>query len=441
MTATENIPVIIGSGLSGMVVSNSLAQAAIPHVLIGDPPNDRPRLGESIDPAGTLELLELYPEFDRFYFKKRWITVFVGDYATACSFRQSVGRSVGLRMMGFGSPSEFIHVDRVGFDQALYERVVASDTCTRIESLVDAVDYDQETDTVEALHLKNGDTLQPGYVFDCTNHVRLLGRALDIPIEWLGEPQRVVFTHYHAAAETPEQRLFDEEWKHSTNIVRLYADMDRLNGVAWAIPLGSYISAGISMPLGSNDLGADEILARVEDAYARRGMNFLEVFENPRPAIDIPRQQYFYHERAFGQNWLLAGPSYGQVWFPSSSGVGTSLAAAYLAPQIMRSPQAVGRQYQEYVGGLRESHHVFDRMIAHNHDVMTRELVKVESNRIIAENVKRVARLATMQKGAMARAFARMLMKAANYDGVIQSSCKVYRAELAQQTQTIFAYE
>lgn len=435
------MPVIIGSGLSGMVISDRLAQAAIPHILIGGPPHDRPRLGESIDPAGTLELLEFYPEFDRFYFKKRWITVFVGDYATACNFGPSLGRSAGLRMMGFRSPSEFIHVDRVGFDRALYEKVVSSDYCTRLESLVDDVDYDPQMDTIEALHLKNGETLQPGYIFDCTNHVRLLGRALDMPIEWLGEPQRVVFTHYHAAAETPADRLFDEEWKHSTNIVRLYADMDRLDGVAWAIPLGSYISVGISMPLGHDDLGADEVMAAVEDAYHRRGMSFLDVFDQPKPAIAIPRQQYFYHERAFGQNWLLAGPSYGQVWFPSSSGVGSSLAAAYLAPQILRNPQAVGRKYQEYVAGLRESHRVFDRMIAHNHDVMTRELVKVESNRIIAENVKRVARLATLQKGPLARTFARILMKAATYDGVIQSSCKVYRAELARQTETIFAYE
>ena len=441
MTATENIPVIIGSGLSGMVVSDRLARAALPHILIGGPPNDQPRLGESIDPAGTLELLEFYPEFSRFYYKKRWITVFVGDYATACNFGPSLGRNVGLRTMGFRAPPQFIHVDRVGFDQALYEKVVANDYCTRVESLVEAVDYTRHTDTIQALHLKNGETLQPGYVFDCTNHVRLLGRALDIPIEWLGDPQRVVFTHYHARSETPEHRLFDDEWKHSTNIVRLYADMDHLNGLAWAIPLGSYISVGISLPLEQDDLEASEVLARVEDAYRRRGMNFLEVFNEPKPAIAIPRQQYFYHERAFGQNWLLVGPSYGQVWFPSSSGVGSSLAAAYLAPQILHSPQAVGRQYQEYVSGLRESHRVFDRMIVHNHDVMTRELVKVESNRIIAENVKRVARLATMQKGPLARTFARMLMKAATYDGVIQSSCKVYRAELARQTETIFAYD
>ena len=441
MTPTERLPVIIGSSLSGMVISDQLTQAGLPHILIGSPPNDQPRLGESIDPAGTLELLELYPELDRFYFKKRWITVFVADYATACKFGRSLGRNAGLRAMGFQSPPEFIHVDRVGFDQALYERVVASDYCTRVESLVEKVDYNGQSDTIEALHLKSGETLSPAYVFDCTNHVRLLGRALDIPIEWLGEPQRVVFTHYHASAGTPEERLFDDEWKHATNIVRLYTDIDGLNGLAWAIPLGSYISVGISLPLEDDDLQADEVLARVEDAYRRRGINFLDVFDCPKPAIVIPYQQYFYHERAFGQNWLLAGPSYGQVWFPSSSGVGSSLAAAYIAPGILRNPRALGRKYQGYVAGFRESHHVFDRMITQNHDVMTRELVKVESNRIIAENVKRVARLATLQKGGVARTFARLLMKAASYDGVIQSSCKVYRAELAQQTKTIFGYE
>jgi hypothetical protein len=99
-----------------MVISDQLAQAEIPHLLVGEPPGNQPRLGESTDPVGTLELLGLYPEFDEFYYNKRWISVFLGDYATACNFGQKLIRRVGLRMMGFESPPEFIHVDRVGFD-------------------------------------------------------------------------------------------------------------------------------------------------------------------------------------------------------------------------------------------------------------------------------------------------------------------------------------
>jgi flavin-dependent dehydrogenase len=188
-------------------------------------------------------------------------------------------------------------------------------------------------------------------------------------------------------------------------------------------------------------LPPDKVMALVEEGYRRRGIDFLEVFPDPRSLTAIPRQQYFFHDRAYGRNWLLAGPSFGQVWFPSSSGVGTSLVAGYIAPRVLDGPEIVGRQYQEYVAGLRESHHLFDRMIYHNYDVMTKELVKAESNRIVAENVKRVARLAAMQKGIAARTFGRMLVKAVSYDGVAESGCKVYRAELSQQAETIFAYK
>ena len=88
--------------------------------MLGAPPNDLPRLGESIDPAGTLELLRYYPEFDELYYKKRWITVFLGDYATSCNFDQGLSRVLGLRLIGFKSPAQFIHTDRVAFDKALY---------------------------------------------------------------------------------------------------------------------------------------------------------------------------------------------------------------------------------------------------------------------------------------------------------------------------------
>lgn len=441
MTATENKPLVVGCGLTGMVISDRLTRAGIPHVLLGDPPDDRPRLGESLDPAGTLELLESYPEFDDFYYKKRRINVFAGDYATTCDFGQTLARTFGLRMMGFESPPEFLDVDRVGFDEALYEEVVASDYCLRLESLVDSVDYDPETDAVEAVHLESGETTRPSYVFDCTNFVRLLGRALDVPVEWLGDPQRVVFTDYPASDGAGYVDTFDDKVVHADHLVRLYDDIDGLDGAAWAIPIGSYVSVGISMPKERDAPEADAVLERVEDAYRRRGLDLLDVVGDPKPPVDIPHQQYFIHERAYGRNWLLAGPSYGQFWFPSASGVGTSLVAATLAPRILDRPEEAGRQYQNYVDGLQDTHYVFDRLISRNHDEITRELVETESSRIIAENVKRVGRLAMMRKGPLARGAARLFMKVASYDGFVEGNCSVYNTDMARQTQTILEHE
>jgi flavin-dependent dehydrogenase len=233
--------------------------------------------------------------------------------------------------------------------------------------------------------------------------------------------------------------LFDDEWKHATNILRLYADLDRINGLAWAIPLGSYISVGISMPFDDNEFSDEQVMKLLEEAYARRGLDFVKTFACPRQIMGVPRQQYFIHERGYGANWMMAGPSFGQVWFPSASGVGAALVAGQIAPKFLRSPQEAGEQYEGYVRGLLESHKTFDRMIAHHHSVMTAELMKKESNGIVGENVKRVARLATIQNGPVGRSFARVLLKAVNREGTAASGCKIWKADLADQTATIFS--
>ncbi len=439
MEGKQDIPVIIGSGLSGMAISDWLTKAKIAHMMIGGEPNRLPRLGESIDPAGTLILLRYYPEFERYYFRKKWISVLLGEYATSCNFGQNFGRVVGLKMLGFTSPPEFIHVDRVGFDNAFYQKVIASDYCQRIEALVDQIDYDQTTDTIRSLTLADGEVIRPSYVYDCTNHFRLLGRSLNIPLQTISEPQRVVYDHYHASGAAPMCDSVAMEWLHATNILRLYADLDGINGLAWLIPLGSYVSLGVSMPMGDNDCSDAKVMDLLITAYARRGMPVSEHFPDAKQVMSVPRQQYFFHERAYGKNWLLAGPSYGQVWFPSSSGVGAAMVAGYIAADIIDSPAEVGQLYQDYIIGLQESHTIFDRMILKHHSELTPELVKVESNRIVTENVKRVARLATIQSGAVGAAFGRVLLKAVSREGMATSGCVIFEADMPNQTRTIFA--
>ncbi len=439
MEGKQDRPVIIGSGLSGMAISDWLTRAKIDHIMIGGEPNRLPRLGESIDPAGTLILLRYYPEFERFYFRKKWISVLLGEYATSCNFGQNLSRVLGLKMLGFNSPPEFIHVDRVGFDNAFYKKVIASEYCQHFEALVSEMDYDAAADTIRSLTLASGEQIRPSYVYDCTNHFRLLGRSLNIPLKTISDPQRVVYNHYHASNGAPMCDSVEMEWLHATNILRLYADLDGINGLAWLIPLGSYVSLGVSIPMGDNECSDAEVMDLLIAAYSRRGMAVGEHFPESKQLMSVPRQQYFFHERAYGKNWLLAGPSYGQVWFPSASGVGAAMVAGYIAAAIIDSPAEVGQLYQDYIVGLQESHTIFDRMILKHHSELTPELVKVESNRIVTENVKRVARLATIQSGAVGAAFGRVLLKAVSREGVASSSCVVYEADMPDQTRTVFA--
>ncbi len=439
MQSKEYMPVIIGAGLSGMAISDWLSRDKIDHIMIGAEPNNLPRLGESIDPAGTLELLRYYPEYSEFYFPKGWISVFLGDYATTCNFGQNFNRVVGLRLLGFNSPEQFIHVDRVGFDNAFYQRVMASPHVQRIEALVDHLEYDEATDKVTEIHLDNGEVLNPRYVYDCTNHVRLLGRALKIPMETISDPQRVVFDHYRAVGDAPLCDSMAMEWLHATNILRLYEDIDGFNGLSWLIPLGSYVSAGVSIPRDDNDCSDEEIMHLLAEAYARRGLPYRQYFPNSTKLMSIPYQQYFFYDRAYGKNWLLAGPSYGQVWFPSSSGVGAALVAGRIAARIINAPDEVGQLFQDYIVGLQESHFIFDRMIKKHYSELTPELVKLEADRIVSENVKRVSRLATIEGNKVNAVLGRGLIKAVSRDGVGGSNCVVYKEPMEKQTALIFA--
>ncbi len=439
MQSKDNMPVIIGAGLSGMAISDWLTRANIDHIMIGAEPNNLPRLGESIDPAGTLELFKYYPEYDEFYYRKKWISVFLGKYATTCNFGQNFNRVVGLKALGFTSPEEFIHLDRVGFDAAFYDRVMASSHVRRIEAMVDHLEYDEATDTIEEIHLDNGEVLKPRYVYDCTNHVRLVGRALNIPLKTISEPQRVVYDHYRTEGDAPLCDSTEMEWLHATNVLRLYEDIDGINGLSWLIPLGSYVSVGISIPKDDSDCSDEEVMDLLAEAYARRGLPYREFYPHSTKLMSIPYQQYFFHDRAYGKNWLLAGPSYGQVWFPSASGVGAAIVAGRIAEKIIESPEEVGQLYQDYIIGLQESHFIFARMIEKHYSEMTPDLVKLEADRIVSENVKRVARLATIEGNRANAAIGRGLIKAVSRDGVGGSSCVVYEEPLEKQTAMIFA--
>src|SRR5687768_3969730 len=113
------LPVIIGAGFSGTVTSIMLSRQGVPHILIGAPPNSSPRLGESLNLEGSVGMLEMLPEFSRFYLTKRLVVGFLGDYALTCDFcldRRPIARSF-MRSIGYAPPGGFLHLERVGLDR------------------------------------------------------------------------------------------------------------------------------------------------------------------------------------------------------------------------------------------------------------------------------------------------------------------------------------
>jgi flavin-dependent dehydrogenase len=423
MAGTEQRPVIVGSGLTGMAISRTLTRAAVPHVMVGGPPGDTPRLGESLNMEGTFGLLELFPEFSRYFFPKRVVTGYLGDFSLTCNFQldRSPGAHVIYRALGRRPVPEFLQFDRMGFDAALYEATAASPYCTVVASPLRELTYDGARDSFSTLRLEDGTELHPGYVFDASNHGRLLGKAADIGATLIGDPQRVAYTHYHAPPDAPTGT---EDWESSTVIVRLFSDDDGMDALAWCIPLGRYVSIGVSLKDGETAVDDEGLLEAAHRAFERYGIHYRDRFHLPARTMAL-RHRYFIYDRAYGANWMLAGPSFCQVWWMAGAGVGTAFAAAQVAPRILRHPMKVGRTYESYLRPLVDIHQAFDFFATIDRSGATPAALHHYSDRFVTSNLLRLADSTRLRPGLLPRIAARVISEGAVRLKAVRNFCPV----------------
>ncbi|MGV3724068.1 MAG: NAD(P)/FAD-dependent oxidoreductase [Actinomycetota bacterium] len=425
------LPVIIGAGFSGAVTSIMLSRQGVPHILIGAPPNSLPRLGESLNLEGSVSMLEMLPEFSRFYLTKNHSVGFLGGHALTCDFcldRRPIARGF-FRALGYVPPGGFLHLERIGLDRALYDAAVSSQYCTPLDAQVTSVDYDASTDRIRDICLSDGRVLEPSYAFDATNQGRLIGQAASVECRMISSLHRVVYTHYHADREP---NAGQEQWEHATYVVRLYEKADGVDAVAWCIPLGSYISIGISCNPETCTLADEEVLELVARAYARRGLKYADRFQRRAPIMAL-RHKYFAHRRAYGANWMLSGPAYCQVWWMSGSGIGTALASARVAAEAIRSPLRVGRAYEDYLKELLGIHETFDWFARTDPDNFTVKNISNQSDLFIRTNVRRLAK-ATLTRPNRLGAVLGGLHFRLKGDSLIRGYCDVARCSLEDQT-------
>ena len=419
-------PIGIGAGLTGLSISHSLSRASIDHVLIGRRPDMTPRLGESMNLEGTLLLWEMFPQLSRFFFPKAQVLGYLGAHEVACDFdvgRRFVSRLV-FRAMGYAPAEEFLQVDRLGFDAALWDLATASDHCTVIDAPIGGLDFDAEADRFTGVRLSDGSVLEPSYLFDGSNHGRLLGTTAKLALRTLSKPQRVVYTHYHLPAGAPHGV---EGWERTTAIVRLFRDSDGLEAIAWCIPLGRYVSIGLSMSADESPLSDAELLDRTAAAFARYGIEYRRRFSR-QVEIKGLRHSYFVYERAYGANWLLAGPSFCQVWWMAGAGVGTALAAARLAPRLIEDPQRWGREYDRNMRRVERMQEVFDYFALTPRDGYEPRGLHAFSDRFVVNNLTRLAASARMRESRLAKLAYRGLERLFARPGVIREYCSVLRA-------------
>lgn len=420
-----SLPIVIGSGLTGLSISHCLSRAAIDHVLIGRRPDMSPRLGESMNLEGTLLLLETFPQLSRFYFPKKQVLGYCGDYEVVCDFdvsQRAVSRVI-FRALGYDYVDEFLQVDRVGFDAALWELVVGSEHCTVHESPVAGLRFDAPRDAFSRVQLTDGTVICPSYVFDATNHGRLLGQTAKLVQRTLGDRQRVAYTHFHLA---PNDSGPPEAWELTTAIVRLFRESDGIDAIAWCIPLGGYVSVGVSMSSTESEMPDASLLDRVAMAFARYGVEYRRRYSISAEVKGL-RHCYFVYERAYGTNWLLAGPSFCQVWWMASAGVGTALTAAQLAPKLLDDPERWGAEYEGYMHRLVPIQETFDYFALAPREAYEPVNLHRFSDRFVINNLSRLAASARMRDNRLAHAASTAMEWVFARSGAIRDYCSVER--------------
>jgi flavin-dependent dehydrogenase len=421
------VPVVIGSGLTGLSISHCLSLASIDHLLIGAKPGTSPRLGESMNLEGTLLLWEMFPQLARFYFPKREVLGFLGEYEVLCDFdvaERAVSRAI-FRTLGYAPATEFLQVDRIGFDSALWDLAVGSEHCTVLDATVEELEFDDATDRFTAVRLADGTAIRPSYVFDATNHGRLLGRSANVASRTLGEPQRVAYTHFHRVEHAPRDA---EPWELATVVVRLFPEIDGVDAVAWAIPLGDYVSIGISVGATETELDDEALMERTAVAFERYGVDYRDRYPR-RAELKGLRHSYFAYERAWGSNWLLAGPSFCQVWWLAGAGVGTSLAAAKLAPKLLEDPRRWGAEYDRYMKQLIPMQETFDYFALTSHDAYEPAGLHRFSDRFVVTNLVRLAASARIRENRLAMLASRAVGWLFRQPAAIRDYCSVLRVD------------
>lgn len=376
------LPTIIGSGLTGLLISLELSKARISHILLGGPPpTGGPRLGESLNLEATIYFLAQYPELADCYYEKGFAATHGGETIGHFdfSFLKTPQSVLGLGLWGKRAPDGLIHFDRVKLDAALYEKATGSPFCMSLDARVTEARCAPGSDHIQQLVLADGSTLPVSHVFDATGHIRLLARQLQIPRRTLGDPQRVAYVHYYRRDPVSSQP--DMAWQHGTNIVRLYEERDGFNGLAWCIPLGNTISVGITTPQTNTEPTDEMLLQRAREVFARYQIDYGAVVHD-QSSIGRARMEFYTHSRAFGTNWLLAAAAHTQVWWPTSAGIDTSVAAATVAVPFLRGPQRVGVRYQHYMAPLVQSNALWDWGASHRYGALTPDAASRFANRL-----------------------------------------------------------
>ncbi|HEY3835456.1 MAG TPA: hypothetical protein VGL72_02745, partial [Bryobacteraceae bacterium] len=307
-----------------------------------------------------------------------------------------------------------------------------------VQSRAAGLDYDAATDRIRGVLLANGQSIPSAYVFDASNHARFAGRKLGIRCKVIGKPRRVVFAHYSANTDQASLSAPQPNWMHATSLLRLDMNEDLASGLAWVIPLGSYVSVGISVDPRNTGAASVLLLDWVEKAFSRRGIDVRAAFPSRGAAVDLGYEHYN-HERCYGANWLLAGMSCCQVWFPSAAGVATGLVAARLAPDILTKPVQTAQIYQQYMDSIFAIHSGLEWLVRDDPSSVTLPELQHRTSAMVGGNIKRLGSYLDLQDPPGELAFGDATLRLFERDRQAASPVRIDAALPQAQATRLFA--
>lgn len=382
-------PTIIGSDLTGLLISIALSNAEIDHVLIRSAPTDDSlHHGETTSMVAPIIFLQFFPELMHCVYEKKFGIVHASKYSIKLDFSHPslLPMKVGLKFfeqIDFTFP---LQIDRVGLDQALFEKATRAPYCTHLDTTIEHIAYDAAADRVQQVTLADGTTLPTSHLFDASAQECVVGRQLGLPTRQIDEPYFMVQAYFHADAPLPKLRQMG--WCDELNIMRLYQHEWGVDGIATLIPLGNRLSLRVCAPQGqleAESAAEEKLLEIAERAFFQLGIPYRELFPQQKQVHSEVNEQYV-HERAYGANWLLTGMAYCNTLVTTAISADTAFEALHVGPGFLKRSGEMGRYYQRYMDYYLKMHGTWRELVCHDPAVVTEDWAQKMTDRYLWAN-------------------------------------------------------
>jgi menaquinone-9 beta-reductase len=346
---------VVGAGLGGLAASIFLRQVGLRVVCIEPEPFPHARVGESLDWSTPGLLADL--GFSRDELIRRQIGTYKRNFQV---------ESLGQRAF-VGEPNDWLcrkplefeittlHVDRVQFDQQLFEMAQELEV-SFIWDRVSTLETDGER--VVALHTASNQRISSTWFIDGSGQAQVFGKAFEIPKVEYG-PRKVALWTYFGCPLRNEGTSF-------------YGDnADEYLSWIWEIPItpstisvGYVVSADQLQEDRRNNEEPKEILRRQLTKHPRFAPLLSE-----QPDLQVRTMSYrnYVNQFACGPNWLLVGESASMPDPATANGVTAAFRHAQLGATLLRASRGRGslsaRQRHIYDTNVRRMGHAFNHSI------------------------------------------------------------------------------